>query len=185
MTTPSVKRAQSIVGYSSTRSKYDYYTTPPYATRALLDVEKFVGNIWECACGNGAISKVLSEYGYDVISSDLINRGYGVGGMDFLIQDKKVDNIITNPPYSLAQQFVEHSLKLVKYKVAMLVKINFLEGMNRRKMFESTPLARILVFSKRVTQLKNDELQENSGMMCFAWFIWEKGFIGKPTIGWL
>jgi hypothetical protein len=182
---PIYKKAQSIVGYSNTRSKYDFYTTPPYATEALLSVEKFEGNIWEPSCGNGAISKVLEFHNFSVISSDLIDRGYGIVNKDFLLENNIVDNIITNPPYSLAQKFVEHSLELAKYKIAFLLKLVFLEGERRKLMFQSTPLARIHVFSKRVTQLKDDLPQNNSGMMCFAWFVWDKAYFGKPTIDWI
>jgi hypothetical protein len=178
-------RAQSIVGYSKKRAKYDYYTTPPYATEALIAVEAFPGVIWEPACGNGAISKVLLANNLSVISSDLINRGYGEWGVDFLTADRRVDHVITNPPYSLGQEFVEHSLLCATHKVAMLLKVNFLEGVRRRKMFESTPLKKVWVFSKRVTQLKDDQLLENGGMMCFAWFVWDHQYLGEPMVGWL
>lgn len=82
------------------RAAYEFYPTPPEATRALLSVESFEGDIWEPACGDGAISKVLKAAGYQVVSTDLINRGYGAGGHNFLKSDKTLaKNIITNPPY--------------------------------------------------------------------------------------
>lgn len=82
------------------RAAFEFYPTPPEATRALLSVEAFEGDIWEPACGDGAISKVLLEAGYEVISTDLIDRGYGTGGHDFLKSTRPLaKNIITNPPY--------------------------------------------------------------------------------------
>ena len=82
------------------RAAYEFYPTPPEATRALLSVESFEGDIWEPACGDGAISKVLEAAGYQVVSTDLIDRGYGAGGHNFLNSDKPLaKNIITNPPY--------------------------------------------------------------------------------------
>ena len=82
------------------RAAYEFYPTPPEATRALLSVEQFDGSIWEPACGDGAISKVLTEAGYQVVSTDLIDRGYGEGGHDFLKSTTPLaKNIITNPPY--------------------------------------------------------------------------------------
>lgn len=82
------------------RAAYEFYPTPPEATRALLSVEQFDGSIWEPACGDGAISKVLTEAGYQVVSTDLIDRGYGAGGHDFLKSTTPLaKNIITNPPY--------------------------------------------------------------------------------------
>lgn len=82
------------------RAAFEFYPTPPEATRALLSVESFEGSIWEPACGDGAISKVLEAAGYQVISTDLIDRGYGAGGHNFLKSDRPLaKNIITNPPY--------------------------------------------------------------------------------------
>lgn len=82
------------------RAAYEFYPTPPEATRALLSVEQFDGSIWEPACGDGAISKVLIEAGYKVVSTDLIERGYAKGGYDFLKSSTPLaKNIVTNPPY--------------------------------------------------------------------------------------
>ena len=94
------------------REKDDFYPTPPEATQSLLNRQKFKGNIWECACGNGAMSKVMIEQGYDVYSSDLIDRGYGEVGIDFLQSNKKVDNIVTNPPFNLATEFTLKAFEL-------------------------------------------------------------------------
>lgn len=82
------------------RVPLDFYPTPPEATRALLSVERFSGTIWEPACGDGAISKVLLAHGYSVVSTDLIYRGFGTGGVNFLTQTQtRARNIVTNPPY--------------------------------------------------------------------------------------
>lgn len=82
------------------RAAFEFYPTPPEATRALLSVETFEGSIWEPACGDGAISKVLTEAGYQVVSTDLIDRGYGAGGHNFLKSTEPLaKHIITNPPY--------------------------------------------------------------------------------------
>src|SRR5882757_893058 len=82
------------------RAALDFYPTPPEATRALLSVEQFGGSIWEPACGDGAISSVLTDAGHFVISTDLIDRGYGDGGVDFLSETApRAKHIVTNPPY--------------------------------------------------------------------------------------
>jgi hypothetical protein len=81
------------------RAPFEFYPTPPEATRALLSVESFEGTVWEPACGDGAISKVLMAAGYQVVSTDLIDRGFGQGGCDFLKSTEPLArNIITNPP---------------------------------------------------------------------------------------
>lgn len=179
--------AQSIVGTSEGRNWHDFYPTPRAATEALLGVEKFEGGIWECACGDGAISKVLTEHGYTVKSSDLINRGYGETPVDFLLMPREnvTDNIVTNPPYGLAEEFVRTALGASRLKVAMLCKLAFLEGEKRKRMFETTPLARVHVFSKRITMTRNGEELRSGGMIAFAWFVWEHGHQGRPTVGWV
>src|ERR1044071_4511210 len=83
----------------------DFFPTPRWATFALIESEKFIGDIWECACGDGAMSRVLEECG-SVYSSDLYKRGYGDHGLDFLEPSRSADNIITNPPYNCAEGFV-------------------------------------------------------------------------------
>ena len=94
------KNAQSIVGSSPGRNWQDFYPTPPEATEALLSVEQFTGGVWEPACGDGAISRVLEARGFTVTSSDLVDRGYGEPRRDFLLFPayRCIDNIITNPP---------------------------------------------------------------------------------------
>src|SRR4051812_35539618 len=91
---------------SGSRRTSDFHETPRVAVEALLGVETFTGPIWECACGKGAISKVLIEHGRTVISSDLVDRGYGPGNIDFPLEwQPRAPNIVTNPPYKLALEF--------------------------------------------------------------------------------
>jgi hypothetical protein len=185
MSDEKLKRAQSLVGYSNQRADHDFYPSPPEAIHALLRVENFVGDIWEPACGDGAISKILEEYGHVVKSTDLIDRGYGEGGHDFLWSTDTATNIITNPPFTLGQEFVEKALSATTDKVAILCKLQFLEGAKRKKMFESSPLKSVYVFSKRLTMTRNGEKMKNSGMLAFSWLTFEHGYTGKPTLGWI
>ena len=127
--------ALSIVGSSRNngdREKNDFYPTPKYAVEELLKREKFEGNIWECACGEGDISEVLINHDYDVISSDLIDRGYGTQ-QDFFNSNIFSDNIITNPPYKYALEFVVEAKKQSKKKIAMFLKTVFLESEKRKE----------------------------------------------------
>ncbi len=181
---PKLKRAQSLVGTSEGRGEFDYYPTPPVATEALLSVEKFHGLIWEPACGDGAICRVLEAHGHKILATDLIDRGYGEGGHDFLTSPYRATSIITNPPFKLAEQFVRRALDHTSDKVAMLCKLQFLEGVKRKEMFETTPLKTVYVFSKRLTMTRNGETMGNAGMICFGWFIWQHGYSGAPTIAW-
>jgi hypothetical protein len=177
--------ANQLTGSSDLkRESNDFYPTPPYATLELLKKEQFEGSIWECACGDGAISKLLPRE--KLFSSDLYNRGYGISDLDFLnCNDKKTNNIITNPPYKLAQEFVVHALECTDKKVAMLLKLNFLEGQKRYELFNNTPLKAVYVFSKRLSFDKGNEKGKGNGLLAYAWYIWEHSYKGKPYIDWI
>ena len=179
------KTAQSIVGTSAGRNEHDFYPTPAYVTEDLFTKEKFTGTIWECACGDGSMSEVLLKHTNLVISSDLIDRGYGEVGLDFLTSKRKCDNIITNPPFKLAEDFVYHAMDCATQKVALFLKLIFLEGQSRKKLFAATPLKNVYVYSKRVQLTRNGIKMENGGMIAFAWFVWDKSYKGKPTIDWI
>jgi hypothetical protein len=179
---------RGIIPDKANRQRDDFYPTPPASTLALLDAERFEGDIWEPACGDGAISKILLSRGYQVISSDLIDRGYGEPNIDFLLDYRTTaDNIITNPPFKFAREFVEHALGRSRRKVAMLCRLAWLEGKERRKLFLSTPLARVWVHSERVPILRNGDpmMAGGGGMIAFAWFVWDHSHKGPPNLGWL
>lgn len=174
-------KAQSIIGDGKNRKADDFYPTPPYATQALLDKEIFNGSIWEPACGQGHMSQILISNGYQVDSSDLIDRNYGIQ-LDFLSSNKTYNNIITNPPFSLGLEFVLKAKQCANEKIAMLLKTQFLEGVSRYDMFQDTifPLKCLYQFSKRLTFN-----QKSGGMLSFAWFVWDKHYVGKPYIDWI
>jgi surface antigen len=172
------------------RQKDDFYATPETSTQALLRAESFDGDIWEPACGDGAISKVLEANGYRVASSDLVDRGYGEPRVDFLMEYKpRAPNIVTNPPFKLANDFARKALQMTTGKVALLLKVGFLEGKGRRDLYDDSPFARLLVFRERQTFLKNGDtaitMNGGGGMIAYGWFVWEHGYTGKPTLGWL
>ena len=190
----------SLAGTSTTRERanYDYYATPYQATEMLLDEVKFSGNFLEPCVGGGHIVDVIKKYYPDecVYGVDLVDRGYpNTLVADFLKYDflgQKFDNVVTNPPYSLAQEFLEKSMEVVNDggKIAMFLKIQFLEGAKRREMFKKYPPKYIYVFVKRQAPWNNGSPVDEKGKpwsstMCFAWFVWEKGFTGEPIVRWL
>ena len=158
----------SIIGatnHSDTeREVNDYYATDPVAIDVLLDgVASLSKDIWECSCGEGHLSKRLEELGYNVKSTDLINRGYGEVGIDFLKCNEKWDgDILTNPPYSLAYEFIEHALELINdhHKVFMFLKLTFLEGKKRRELFNKHCLKTLYVSSSRIHCAKNGDFED-------------------------
>lgn len=178
------------------RQEQDFYATSPEAIDAL---EKIRGSemplhIWETACGCGNLSKRLMYNNPNrvVYSSDIVQRGFPCEIFNFLEdrrEDRREVEIITNPPYRYALEFVQRSLEHIKegYHVDMFLKLTFLEGQKRKKFFEQNPPKIVAVFSKRMQVAKNNdpEMFKKSSAACYAWFIWEKGFKGEPTIKWI
>ena len=182
----------SINGISKTaiREPNDYYATDPRALKELLKYETFNNNIWECACGEGNLSNVLKEHGYNVYSTDLIDRGYQDEIIDFLQSDNKwFGDIITNPPFKYTTEFVLKSLDSVEIgaKVAMFLKLNYLSGQKRYKeIYSKYPPYRVYVFSGRYACSKNNTPEGyKHGAMDYAWLIWEKGKIGPTELKWI
>jgi len=175
------------------REVNDFYATDPNSLEIFLkalerDNIKLHHNIWECACGQGHLSNVLINNNYEVYSSDLINRGYGET-KDFLkCNNLFPGDILTNPPYKYAKDFVKHSLDLLEegnYCI-MFLKIQFLEGKDRRKLFDKFPPKYVYVNSARQLCAMNGEFEKyNATALCYCWFIWEKGFKGEPIIRWI
>jgi hypothetical protein len=163
----------------------DFYPTPAWATFALIDNENFGGDIWECACGNGAMSKVLEETGCRVRSSDLYDRGFGEAGIDFTEASEGTDNIVTNPPYNSAEAFVERGTKLAGKKFALLLRLAFLEGANRaRTIFSECPPSRVWVFSERITFYPVGVERKGTGTTAYAWFVWDKDAPSGTELRW-
>jgi len=182
------------------RQAEDFYATDPKATEMLLELEKFNAHVWEPAAGEGHIGKVLEDAGYIVKATDLIDRGYGAGNVDFLAINKEIfseqmeqweGDIVTNPPYGLAQPFIEQSLSLVPkgYKVAMFLKLQFLEGKGRKALFINNPPKTVYVSSSRLLCAKNGDFEGSkeeigSSAIAYAWFVWVKGFKGTSQLKW-
>lgn len=174
------------------REENDYYATEPKAGYLLLELETFSGDIWEPACDEGHLSKVFLDAIYNVKSTDLIDRGFGEAGVDFLSKDNLewVGDIITNPPYKYAREFVEKALSIIPEgnKVAMFLKVQFLEGKGRKELFKNNPPRTIYVSSSRLICAKNGNFEgmrtSGGSAVAYAWYIWEKGFKGTTELKW-
>ena len=142
-------------------------------------------------CGSGHLSKRLKEHGYKVYNSDIIDRGYEDFNqvLDFLNFDGTYQgDIITNPPYKYCSEFIKKSLDVVNdgHKVAMFLKLQTLEGQKRyQEIFSITPPKSVYVFVKRVACGKNGKFDSGSSAVCYAWFVWEKGWKGDTTLKWI
>jgi hypothetical protein len=175
-------RSATIAGGASdknARHASDFYETPSDCTNALMDSFGWVFDglrIWEPACGGGAISNVLLGRGFDVVSTDLHNRGYSSGSIDFLQSQIMGEAIITNPPFNLAHDFIAKSIDC-NVPFAMLVKATYWHAKKRVNLFErKRPLA-ILAMPWRPAMSPD---RGKSATMDFIWTIWGKE---QPTHG--
>lgn len=169
------------------RVEGDFYVEEPWAAAALFRAESFIGTVLDPACGIGTIIRGAQAAGLPASGSDLHDRGAGRPGLDFLSDSYplRTDNIVTNPPFSLAMQFARRALEVVDHKIALLVRLNFLASARRRLFFEHSPLARVLVFSDRIRVAPAGQELGNNPSVDHCWIIWNHGHQGPPTLGWL
>lgn len=171
------------------RQSEDYYATEPRAVYELLERESFSETILEPCVGGGHIANVLKEKGYKVIAKDIVNRGFPETEIiNFFSISENKNDIITNPPYILCKDFVDHALKISPKgtKIAMFLKLTFLESQSRRQLFEENPFKTLYVFSQRRNCAKNGDFEKYpSSAVAYGWYVWEKGFKGNPEIKWI
>ena len=190
-----MKQGGKLAGGNPARGRVenDFYATHPDRTKAHLEVEEIIYPAWEPAVGEGHIAKLIDDP--SLVKTDIVYRGFGRGDVDFLttneFDDYEFRTIITNPPFNLFQEFVEKALKIAGKKVIMFGKLQALEGIKRAPFLQKTPLRTVYVFKKRQQPMRNgksnDEVtgKKMSSTMAFAWFVWEIGYKGKPTIEWI
>lgn len=178
------------------RDELDWYVEPPRATEQLLTVERFVGPIWDPACGQGNIVRALRAAGCEAVGSDIADRGFG-GVQDFLDPDCEfvnVANIVTNPPFFRAkgaEAFIRRALSIASGKVCAFVDIRFIAGAERAKgLFTDHPPHRIWIVTPRVScppgQFLLDGGKAGNGSSDWCWLVWDQTAPSAQTsIGWL
>lgn len=173
------------------REEEDFYATSPEAIYLAKDMFTEIGlskKVWECACGKGHISEALRELGYNVKSSDKIDRGYGKV-IDFLKYTKKQDcDIVTNPPFKLWEEFAYKGLEILTKGnfLCLFAKIQILETKSRRVLFKKFPPKFIYVYSERVGCAMNGDFKKyKAKTFCYCWVIWEKGYKSETVLRWI
>lgn len=171
--------ASAIVGAQKThkRKAADFYPSPPDVTQALMSHLQLPPGtkVWEPACGDGAMSKVMLENGLDVESTDLRHSGYGRGGINFLQTDPLDYDpqwIITNPPFNVADRFISHAMKFTP-NLALLLKSQFWHAARRESLFRQHPPSEILALTWRPAFLEAE--RGSSPLMDVIWCIWRRG----------
>ena len=182
------------------RQQDDFYETDPFAVEKLI--EKLSENhipipatIIDSSVGRGSIANVFEDTGRKVIGYDIVDRGWqGTILKDYrFVTERCVPKhetimIVENPPYKLSLEFIQHGLSLIKdgNYLCSLQKIQFLESERRKPFFESTPPKYVFVFSKRCMTYRDGQFEKyKSSMMCYAWFVWEKGYKGDTILKWI
>lgn len=155
------------------RRELDYYPTPVDVTSALMRFLKLPPlTIWEPACGNGAMSKVLELFGHTVISTDLRHMGYGEGGIDFLSAERRCDAVITNPPFNISEDFIRHALTQAR-TVAMVLKSQYWHAKKRSMLFKDFPPAYVLPLTWRPDFMGGE--RGGAPTMEVHWTVWIAG----------
>lgn len=175
-------KAMAGGGAAEDRQKDDFYPTPRACTLALLKVERehlqrasWGGKIWEPACGDGAISKVLIEAGLRVVSTDLVDRGYGDMRADFFSFRGPLGNaIITNPPFAIAEAFIRKSRELKVDYLALLLKSTYWHAAERFSLYNAYKPAAVYPLTWRP-----DFLGLGAPTMESAWMVWRSYSDGR------
>ena len=180
------------------RQNEDFYATDPVATEWLLKLENIHDVVIDNSVGEGDLMFPIIKSGRKVIGFDIVNRFSQHPGFEFRNENwlefnpNKLINadVIFNPPYKLAQEFVEHSINLVEEgrKVCAFLKLQFLETKKRKELFEKYPPKIVYVSSSRILCAKNADftgMREAGGSaVAYCWYVWEKGYKGETLIKW-
>lgn len=159
----------------------DWYVDPPWCTELLLRAVDIDGPTWDPCCGGGSIVGVLrayyaGKYGLGVRASDIVDRGCpgAEHGVDFLACDDPAYNIVFNPPYKRAEEFILHAISLAEGLVCALVNIKFLASQGRReRLFLPHPPAAVLILSRRPSMPPGGAgLEAKGGTADYCWIVW-------------
>lgn len=174
------------------RADADWYVEPAWAVELLLAAERFVGDVWDPCAGLGTIVKACQAAGLEAHGSDLYDRSEAIlGELDFLSDHgDTADNLIFNPPYNLAQAFIEKALACATHKVAAIVQQQFPFSQRRHAFFEKHPPARIYYLSTRPSMPPGVKVLEGSIKACggktdYLWLVWSKDHRGPTQAFWL
>jgi hypothetical protein len=180
-------RAQELKAHIWPRDENDFYVEPAWVSKRLFEVELFVEEIWDPACGFGTIVQSARDLGHSAFGSDIVNRGIGgVGVMDFFDhKEAPIANIVTNPPFNIAPAFALHALKIARLKVAIIFPT---ARLNAAHWLHDTPLARVWLLTPRPSMPPGRMIaggqKAQGGKMDYCWLIFEQGYSG-PSLGWM
>jgi hypothetical protein len=173
------------------REPNEHYVEPSWVSRRLFEEEKFVGGVWDPCCGYGNIPEAARDAGFDVYSSDLIDRGYVYmderqSFLSFAGACEDFPNIVCNPPFNILKEFALHALSVTTDKVAMICPA---ARLNAAHWIIPTPLKTVWLMTPRPSMPPGRVIaageKPGSGKAEYCWLVWEHGFVGAPEMKWL
>lgn len=177
------------------RDPHDFYIEEEWCDRRLFAMEKFEGDVVDPACGTGRIVRSAIDSGLDARGYDLVKRSaFCLEERDFLDGGVACDNIVSNPPFRHCNaradfRFIRRALEGAARKVALLLPATFDCGDKNSRFLQSTPLRRKLVITPRPSMppgaVIEAGMKPGGGTTDFAWFVFLRGYDGKPELGWL
>lgn len=172
------------------RHPEDFYVEPEWCSRRLFEVERFDGLICDPSCGLGRIVTSARQAGYEAIGRDIVRRSIVCDDLaDFMGSDEPFQNIVSNPPFGIADAYAKHALKITRRKVALLLPTKWMNAAGRGAWLETTPLARVYLLAPRPSMPPGPVIEAGikpgNGTTDFAWFLFEHGHVGAPEIRWL
>ena len=181
---------RAVESHAWEREQHEHYVEPLWTSARLFEEERFGQLIWDPACGFGRIAMSAFTRGYQVWRSDIVQRDpLAIDFVaDFLSMKHGVRaaDIVTNPPFDLFKEFAQHALLLARHKVAMIWTVRTLPA---ARWLEATPLRRVLFLTPRPSMPPGHTItageKPGGGKQDYCWLIWEKGYVGKPEVGWL
>lgn len=169
------------------REAHEHYVEPEWCSRRLFEVEPFVQEIWDPACGFGRIVAAAKAHGHAAFGTDIVDRGYGGNPQNFLATaHPPYANIVSNPPFDIFKSFALHALATARHKVAMIWLVRTLPA---ARWLQQTPLARVLLLTPRPSMPPGHVIarggKPGGGKQDFCWLVWDKSHTGPATISWL
>lgn len=172
------------------RHPEDFYVEPEWVSGRLFEEEQFDGPLYDPACGLGRIVQSAKLAGLSCHGMDIRQRCEAcVGQFDFLTTKDPWPNIVSNPPFGIAEKFVAHALTLAERKVAMLLPANWVQGDKRSRWLATTALRRVYFITPRPSMPPGTAIlagqKPGNGTTDYAWFVWLRGYDGSPEVCWL
>jgi hypothetical protein len=169
------------------RETHEHYVEPPWCSLRLFDEERFEGNIHDPSCGWGRIVRAARRNGLEASGSDLVDRERGFPTGDFLKCKRRVDNIVCNPPFDIAPQFIRHAFRLSRRKVAFFFPLARVVA--AWKWLADLPVRRLWLLTPRPPLPPGHYIasgkKPKSGRPEYCWIVIEHGYRGAPELRWL